>query len=190
MINISEIGNLNAAEPLDLSMYKDAQAGPALPKAGIYQVKAPDSFPVQAFGATKAGNLSAQVDPTIVGPTNEGYTLRFTKVSAKVFDRKGTPASQLGDYLRAFGDTGRLSGDPQEAVNRVEMTAGAIYEVEADWEARHSASGYKVTGMRNFPSDGNGGHQPFVTHPSEKGEDGEPLRLRANLVVRRYLPRS
>src|SRR5882672_11464476 len=105
MADLSALGNLNSAEPLDLPQYRDAQEF-KLPKAGRYTVQAPDTFPPTAFGKSQAGYLTAQVDPTIVGPTNEGYTIRFTRVSAKTWqDKSGLQISQLGRYLRATGRT-------------------------------------------------------------------------------------
>lgn len=188
--DISQIGNLQPVQPLDMDTYPEQKSGFQLPKAGRYTVRAPESFPQTAFGATKAGALSAQIDPTIVGPTNEGFTVRFTKISAKTYERNGIPVSQFGDYLRATGVTGTIPGDAQGLAEAVERTAGAVYDVELDWEARHTPTGFQVKGMRNFPSDGNGGHQSWVTHPTEKDDQGNPLRLRANVVVRRYIPQG
>lgn len=190
-VDISSLGNLEPAKPLDLSIYPDARGGQSLPKAGKFVVRAPESFPTSAFSRTKSGgNLSARVDPTIIGPSDEGYTIRFVNVSAKVYQRDGKDVSQMGDYLRAFGITEELTGDPQQAANLIASTAGQTYEVIADWEARHGATGFKVAGMKNFPSDGNGGFQPWVQHPTEKDAEGNPLRLRANLTVKRYIARS
>ena len=190
--DISAISNLSqSAEPLDMEMYPDAREAAPLPKKGEYVLKAPDSFPSTAFGATQAGALSASVDSEIVGPTNEGYTIKYQKVSAKVFKRGGLPASQLGDYLRACGIKGKISADPQAQADAVEQTAGKIYKAICDWRAYHSATKFAVEGMEKFPKDGNGGHLPFINHPTEKdAETGEPVRLRAQLMVSRYLPAS
>lgn len=126
-----------------------------------------------------------------MGPTNEGYTIRFTDVSAKVFDRNGQPASMVGDYLKAVGESGAVPGDPQEIANLVERTAGRTFKIYGDWEARHTASGFKLKGMNKFPRDPKTGDiQPWIQHPSEKDADGQPLRLRANFVVSRYIAAS
>lgn len=189
MADISALGDLNSAEPLDLDIYKDASEGIPLPKKGRYVVQAPDSFPNEAFSRTKAGFLSAQVDPTILGPTNEGYTLRFTKVSAKTFKRGGITASHLGDYLRATGRRGQVGNDPQAQAEAVEETANQPYQVEVDWRAYNKSSGYQLEGMERFPSDGNGGHLPWCEDPNEKDpETGKPVRLRANVFVKRFVP--
>ena len=190
MVDISALGNLEPARPLDLSLYPDARVGQELPKAGRYTFRAPESFPATAFSKTQAGNLSARVDPTIAGPTNEGYNVRFVNISAKVFQRDGKDVSQMGYYLRAFGITDELTGDPQQAADLIASTANQTYEALGDWEARHRATGYEVKGMRNFPSDGNGGHKSWVTHPTEKDADGNPLRLRANFVIKQFLPKA
>lgn len=151
-------------------------------------MQAPESFPSEAFGKTQAGFLSVQIDPKIVGPTNAGYTLRFTKISAKPFKRGGVTVSQVGDYLRAVGVRGKVSSDPQSIADTVEQTANMTYEVDADWRAFHKGTGFTLEGMERFPSDGNGGHLPYVEHPTEKDPiTGEPVLVRANLVVKRYV---
>lgn len=195
MADISQLGGLNPVETLTDSMYKTAKVSTfSMPKAGRYTLRSPESFPATAFGKTQAGNLSVSIDPTIAGPTNEGTQIRYARVSAKVFDRDGGKASQAGDYLKACGYSGEIPGDPQEIANLVEQTAGAQFEAILDWEATHRASGFKVKGMRNFPSDGNGGYQSWVNHPTETTMDDAgnkvPLRLRANIVIARFLPKT
>ena len=190
MADISELGQLKASEPLDLDTYKLGGGGQPFPPRGRYTLQAPEQF---TFGKTNAGNLSAQIDPTIVGPEPyNGRTLRFTRVSAKTFEsgpRKG--ASQLGDYLKATGRAGALSGDPQEAANAVEETANRTFEAELDWALFHKPSGLKIEGMQNFPSDGNGGRLPYIDSPTgEKNEDGSTKRVWANLYIRRFYPAS
>lgn len=191
MADISLLGELNPVQPLDLSKYKDQTTGFTMPKSGRYVVKAPDSFLPTAYGKTRNGDLKIEINPTIVGPTNEGFTLRRQSISAKAFDRSGTQVSQVGDYLRALGYTGATPTDPQEIADLVEKTAGSTYEAILDWEANHFASGFSVKGMRNFPTDGKGGYQSWVEHPTEKNsETGEPLRLRANLVISKFVAKA
>lgn len=188
MADISSLGTLNSTTALDLDTYKPAAAGFQLPRAGRYTARAPESFSDADFSKTKKDFLLATVNPTIVGPTNEGFQIRYCRISAKTYDRKGETVSQLGDYLKACGMTGEVPSMPQAQADAVERTAGATYEVDIDWEARHWQSGFEVKGMSNFPSDGNGGKQQWVTHPTEKDAEGNPLRLRANLVVKRFIP--
>lgn len=154
-------------------------------------MQAPDTFPSSAFGRTQKGAFSAQVDPTIVGPSNEGFKLRFIKVSAKDFQRNGKVVSQLTDYLRACGQaTGRLT-DEQQLADAIEATANSTYEVMIDWRAYNKDTQYSLEGMERFPSDGNGGFLPWTTDPNAKNpETGEPVRLRAQLVVTRFIPVS
>jgi len=198
MADLSNLGELLPTSTLDGNTYKTQTTGGfQLPKAGRDTLRSPESFPATSFGKTNAGNLSITLDPTIVGPSNENFKPRFIKVSAKLYERpkgSGNEVSQAGDYLKSVGYTGNIPGDPQELANLVEQTAGAQYEAILDWEATHRASGFKVKGMRNFPTDGNGGYQNWVAHPSEtvmndKGEK-EPLRLRANIVIDRFIPRT
>lgn len=174
-----------------MTIYPDAQEFPPPPPAGEYVVRAPESFPKTAFGKTKAGQLSVQIDPTIIGPISEGYVIRFTKVSAKPFKRNGVTVSQLGDYLRAVGWTTNISGDPQEQADAVEATTNLTYRIAADWRAydkNDDGSIFVVEGMANFPPDGNGGHSPFINNLGHKDPiTGEPTLVRANLVVKRYI---
>lgn len=186
MPDISALGTLNPIEPLDLDMYKDAGEPTPLPQKGRYTVRAPEAFPEAAFGRTQAGALSAQIDPTIVGPSNEGYTLRFTKVSAKPFKRSGITVSQMGDYLRACGFRGKLQNE-RELVDAVSQTANRMYQVDVDWRAYNKDTKYSLEGMENFPSDGKGGHLPWTTDPNQKDENGEPVHLRANCFVSRFI---
>lgn len=190
MANISALGDLLPVDSLDLDNYKTQSTGTfVMPKAGRYTVQAPESFPETAFSATRAGFLSIDISPRILAPSNENFQMRYVKVSAKPFERQGTKVSQVGDYLRAVGYTGKIPGEPQEIANLVEQTAGATFEVILDWEARHGATGYSVKGMSNFPKMEDGSHQQWVNHPTEKDAEGNPLRVRANIVVRAFVPK-
>lgn len=197
LADISQLGELLPTSTLSGDTYKTQSTGFQLPKAGRYTLRSPESFPATSFGKTQASNLSVTLDPTIVGPSNENFKPRYIKVSAKLYERpkgSGNLVSQVGDYLKSVGYTGNIPGDPQELANIVEQTAGAEYEAILDWEASHRASGFKVKGMRNFPLDASGQPQSWVKHPTEtvmndKGEK-EPLKLRANIVVDRFIPRT
>lgn len=187
MANLSHLGGLNPVEALDLSNYADNKESTfRLPAKGEYTLRAPDSFPEAAFGRTKAGSLSIAIDPTIVGPTNEGLTVRFSKVSAKPFKRDGQTVSQVGDYLRACGFKGTLSNE-QEIADAVEATAGTIYTAKLDWRA-YSKSGFSLQGMERFPKLPDGTYQSWVEDPTMKDENGNAVRVRANLVIDRFVP--
>jgi len=184
-VDISALGDLNSSQPLDLDMYVTAKEGFQLPRKGRYVVRAPESF---TFGRTKNGDLSATVNPTIVGPTNEGFELRYTNVSAKNFKRSGEEVSQLGDYLKACGLTGKVPGDPQGMADAVAATAGATYQVDLDWRAYNKNTGFTVRGMDSFPRDAAGNPQPYVIDEGDIDPDtNEPRRLRANVQVERYI---
>lgn len=197
--DISQLGNLQSADPLDLPMYKDAQEF-SLPKKGVYVVRAPESFSSASFGASKAGFLTVSVDPTIIGPSNEGYTIKFTKVSAKPWkDKEGVTISQLGRYLRATGRQDTVAGDPQTQADAVEQTANSVFRIRGDWRAYNTSTGFSIEGMEKFPSDGNGGHLPYAYDPGDFERDetgtvrvdanGKPVnkKLRAQFFVREYL---
>ena len=202
MADISSLGNLAPSEPLDFDIYQEATSGRPFPKKGEYILQAPPEFPATAFGTSKAQALTVQIDPTIVGPTNEGFIIRFARVSAKTWRRRDGIVSQLGDYLKACGRTGALSGDPQEQANAAEATANAVYRAECDWQVyakgipdvlppgwKQQGGGIVLEGMENFPSDGNGGYLPYVPSPVEKDpETGEAKVLRANLTITRFIP--
>lgn len=186
MADLSQLGNLAPSQQLDLNVYKDAKGGVGFPSAGEYVLRTRESFPAAAFGATQAGNLKVSLDPTIMGPTNEGFQLRFCEISAKVFDRNGSPASYIADYLRSVGYRGDVPAEPQPIADLLEGTAGATFSAYLDWEARRGDFGVK--GMKNFPIDAKTGeHQSWIEHPTEKDAEGNPLRLRANLRIKRFI---
>lgn len=194
MADISALGNLAPAEPIDMDMYNlSTGVSKPFPRKGRYTLRAPESFTAEAFGRTNAGNLSVQIDPSIVGGPSDGYKLRFIRVSAKTYKRGNDTVSQLSDYLKACGQSGRLTGDPQEAADLVEQTANLTYDAFIDWRlfARgHRADGtdWVIDGMENFPKDPKTGeHVPYVQSEVQKGDDGEPLILRANLQVKRFV---
>lgn len=192
-VNISALGNLAPADPLDLDTYADVKVSTfQLPRKGRYHVRAPE-FNETAFSATKNGDLKAQIDPTIVGGEHDGFQIRYVNISAKRYERvkgSGQMVSQFGDYLRACARKGALPGDPQALADAVVETAGTIYEVDLDWKAYNSATGFEVRGMEKFPLDEKGNPQSWIEDPNDVQEDGKPKRLRANLEVRRFIPAS
>lgn len=188
MADISALGQLQSAEPIDLDLYPTAQESTfRLPPKGRYVVRAPEAFPPEAFGATNEKLLLAQIDPTIVGPTGEGTVIKFTKVSAKTFKRGNENASRIGDYLAACGITGKLT-EPQELADAIERTAGSTYEVILDWRAFDKTTRQEIKGMENFPLLADGTHQPYIESTTEKDNEGRPVRTWANLNVVRFIP--
>lgn len=181
--DISNLTNLQSAEPLDWENYADAKEAPPPPPKGRYVVRSAEKI---TFGATQAGFLSAQIDPTVVGPSNEGYKFNFTKVSGKPFKRGAATVSQMGDYLRAAGSPARPR-TPQEQADAVEATAGATLQVDVDWEAYCKGCKYTLKGMEKFPKLPSGGHDQWVTCPNCKDESGSPVNLRARSKVDRFV---
>lgn len=194
MADISRLGNLQPVGTFDTETYTPVKTGGTfqLPPRGRYTLQAPDSFPTEAFGATKAGYLSAKIDPTIVGPEHAGFQLRFTSVSAKPYPRKSkdgkeTMVSQAGDYLLACGFRGTLK-TPQDIANAIEQTANQTYEADLDWSAYNSKTGFRLEGMAKFPKKEDGTHQSWIEDPSELDENGKPVRLLAKLTIRNFVP--
>lgn len=198
MADLSHLGGLNAVEQLNSADYpvnkeKTFQLAPA----GVYTLQAPEQFPSTAFSRTQAGALSIQIDPTIVGPTNEGTVIKFQKVSAKSFERSGKKASQVGDYLLACGWSGSLS-DEQSIADAVESTAGKPYQAKLDWRAYNKRTKFSLNGMEKFPKNEDGSYQSYVIDPAEvdvdaskaagklvgrKDDTGKELRVYANLEI-------
>jgi len=187
MANISSLGNLVSTDSLDLDDYKESTPTPfRMARAGRYTLRAPE-FTDEAFTSTRENYLQARIDPTIVGPTNEGTQIRYSNVSAKTFERDGAQVSFAGLYLRACGHKGPIPGDPQALADLIASTSNQTYDAQLDWEANHRATGFKVKGMKNFPKGADGEYQSWVDHPTEKGADGQPLRVWANLVIKRFI---
>lgn len=188
MADISSLGGLQEIQPLDLENYADnKESNFQLPLKGRYTLRVRESFPESAFGETKAGALSIAIEPTIVAPTNEGFNIRFTKVSAKQFPRGKSLASQATDWLRACGVRAKLTTN-QAIADAAEQQSSVLFEADLDWRAYNKNTGFSVEGMERFPSDGNGGHLSYFLDPMEKDESGNPVKLRANLFVARYIP--
>ena len=197
----SPIADLNIApsEALDLDNY--AVIGGNRPKSkfpvkGRYTLRTVDSFSPESFRPNGANTaLTFQIDPTIVGPTNEGKQLKFTRISGKIYQRDGKSVSQLNDYLKTVGVTDTVPGDPQEQANIVEQTAGRVFEAGLDWRAyakgaNADGSDLSVEGMENFPSNGAGGFLPYLNHPTVKDDEGKPKKIWANLEIVYFVPQS
>lgn len=195
MADISHLTGLQNSGQLSDDTYADVDTTPrGLPVPGRYTLQAPERFSGEMFAVSRDGFLQARIDPTIVGGERDGYTLRYTRISSKVFDRNGVPASFFGDYLRACGQTADLTGDPQELADAVEETAGATFEADVDWElyARgHGPDGsdLSIRGMRKFPQNPDGSYASVIESETETDpRTNRPKLLFANLRVRRFIP--
>jgi hypothetical protein len=196
MADISQLGNLQSTEPLDLPIYDSTRKAKPFPRKGYYTARTPESFPAESFGKSAAGFLTVDVSPTLVGGEYDGYKINFTKVSTKTWTNKdGKPESQFGRYLRATGHVGEVPTDPQALADLAETTANTLVNIGVDWIARSRPHGFELKGMENFPSDGNGGYlrRVPVTQNGEVVKDpitGEPLMATAFLEVFRWSPAS
>lgn len=188
--DISNLSNLQGGDPLDFDIYVDAKEAPPTPPKGRYIVRVSEK---PTFGATNAGFLSAQIDPTILGPSNEGYQIRYVKLSAKPFKRGAATVSQLGDFLRAAGSQARPR-TPQEQADAVEQLAGATLQVDVDWEAYDKDTKWSLKGMEKFPKLPSGGHDEWteVPDPANPGKpmldaEGNIRKIRARAKVDRFV---
>lgn len=190
MADLSQLGGLQETEMLDLENYADVRESTfRLPAAGKYLLRAPESFPQAAFGRTQKGALKIQIDPTIAAGEHEGFTVRFVNVSGTVYNRGDKRVSQIGDYLRATGFKGTLKNE-QEQADAVEQTANQVYEANLDWRVYEKATGYSLEGMTRFPKNEDGTYQSWINSPTQKNEDGTPVKLRANLFVKSFVPKA
>lgn len=181
MSDIANLSNLAAMEPLDWDGYKDSQEATPPPPKGRYTFRAAADIPLNT---TQKGALSAQIDPTVVGPSHEGAVLKFARVNGTTFKRGSATVSFLGDYLRACRSPLRPT-TPDEWIAAVQATAGAVFEAEGDWEAYDSATSWRLKGMENFPDDGKGGKSPWVKVPVAEGEEARTIR--ANFKITRFI---
>jgi hypothetical protein len=177
MVDLSHLGGLKPVEQLDLGNYAENKERTfRLAPKGVYTLQAPDQFPAEAFSRTKGDSLQAQIDPTIVGPTNEGTVVKYVKVSAKTFPRGKGLASQVGDYLVACGFRGVLQNE-KDIAEAIASTAGSVYQAKLDWSAYNKRTGWRLDGMEKFPKLPDGTYQPWAVDPSEVGKtvDGQPI---------------
>jgi hypothetical protein len=187
LADLSQLGGLRPVEPVDLETYVPTRKAKfQLPPRGTYTLQSPESFPAEAFGRSKSGALSISIDPTIVGPTNDGFQIRYQKIYSTTWkDKSGRTVSGIGNYLAAHGVKGVLA-DEQALADAVEATAGRTYEAIIDWNARRN--GFELKGMENFPKNEDGTYQSWVNHPDEKDEEGNPRRVFANLEIVYFIP--
>lgn len=188
--NIADLSNLQAGDPLDHDIYVDAKEMAPPPPKGEYIFRAADKI---TLGATQQNFLSAQTDPTIIGPTNEGYQVRFTKVSAKPFKRGQATVSQLGDFLRAvFGPSCPRPRTVPEQTDAATSTASRTFRATGDWEAYDKETKWTLKGMENFPKNADGTFSPSVEVPDSGNKElNIPARkIRANFKIDRYITAS
>lgn len=191
MADISTLSGLLPVEQLDLQDYAVNTPKPKFqfPKRGVYTLQAPSSFPSEAFGVSKKGALSVQIDPTIVGGEFDGHQLKYVRIYGTTFRRDDKVVSQIGDYLKACGVDGVFK-TAQELADAVEATAGLTYQAELDWRAYGANGAVNVEGMQNFPKNEDGTFQNWIAHPTETEErNGEiiPKRVWANLYIRNFV---
>jgi hypothetical protein len=107
---------------------------------------------------TKEGYLQLLLDPLKIvdSGTANGYTLRFTRVSTKPFEKNGAPIkgnpNSAANFLRATG----LQARPQtnsEYIAAAKATNGKKFPFTIKWEAYNKDTGEKVSGYENFPDD-------------------------------------
>ena len=188
--------DIQPTESVDIaSTYPARPAGRRFPNKGWYTLRTTEVFTPESFVPNKAGTaLTFQIDPVVVGPTNEGYQLKFSsgRISAKTYQRtdrksgKTSTVSQLSDFLKAAGYTGTVPGDAQGQADIVEQQAGKTFDAMLDWRAYDPATGKEVAGMENFPSDGNGGYLPYLLSESATDDQGNPKKVWANLEIRNF----
>lgn len=193
MADLSALGQLKPVEPLDLENYVvNRKAKFQLPTKGKYTLQSPESFPAEAFTRSKSGALGIDISPTIIGPTNDGFKIRYQRVYSTTWkDKSGKTVSGIGNYLAAHGVKGTFN-DEQQLADAVEATAGRTYEAILDWKARKGQ--WELSGMENFPTAADGTKQSYVLadgkdgRPLENDEQGEPKRIFANLDIVYFIP--
>lgn len=160
MADIAQM-ELTEPDPIDFEKYQDGSTGQsyAPPPEGQYVAKAPifrdngttTIGPDNSFGATKAGYLKVAIDPIeIVGPTNEGYKVRFASLSAKKYSNR--EGNQILDFLRACGLPIRPKTN-DEYKSAIKMASGKVFKFGLVWEAYIKDTEQTIKGQDNFPLD-------------------------------------
>ena len=197
---MASIGNfsIEPTEAVDIAAsYPVKSTGRRFPNKGWYTLRTNEAFTPESFAPNKAGTaLTFQIDPVVVGPTNEGYQLKFSsgRISAKTYTRtsregKSNTVSQLSDFLKAVGYTGTVPSDAQGQADLVEQQASKTFDAMLDWRAYDPSTQTEVAGMENFPSDGNGGYIPYLLSESQTDDQGNPKKIWANLEIKRFSDR-
>src|SRR3990167_3777405 len=193
---MASIGNLSVqpTETVDISSAYPVSTGRRFPNKGWYTLRTTDAFTEESFTPNKAGTaLTFQIDPTIVGPTNEGYQLKYNsgRISAKTYQRtdrsgKSATVSQLSDFLKASHYNGVVPGDAQAQADLVEQQAGSTFDALLDWRAWDPSTQTEIKGMENFPKNAAGEYVPYVESATETDDDGKAKRIWANLEIVRF----
>jgi len=192
-ISVSDLNNLLPSQPVDLGAL--APSRPRFPRAGRYILQVPEGLTFEdTFSQTQAGYLAAEINPTIVGPSSEGYEVRYVKVSAKDYQQKDfrdpskvTTTSQMAQLASACGITGTFPGEPDQQVNIILQTAGRQFEAVLDWKAYNKRTGVETLGMANFPTDDVGNPLPYIVDEDDKDPGGNAVRYRARIFVKRFI---
>lgn len=176
--DISQL-NLDTPDQIDWDNFQTAGTGTGkpIPPAGTYSGAAPDTFQYQA----KDGKLVVLADPiTILGPSNAGYQVRFTRISTKKYSNRN--ASPAGDYLKAQAVAAKPMSN-EDYLDAFEQTKGRPFEFDLDWEAYDKETGETLARtMADFPDDGRGGKQRFIVNPATGN------KVWANPRIKRFRP--
>lgn len=176
--DISQL-NLDTPDQIDWDQYQGVGTGTGkpIPAAGTYTVVTPDNIEYDA----KDGKLIAKLDPLkVIGPTNAGYEVRFTRISTKKYSNRN--ASPAGDYFKAHGLQTRPASQ-QDYLDAFQSTLGRPFQVDLDWEAYDKETRETIAkSMADFPDDGQGGKQRFIVNPATGN------KVWANVRVKRYRP--
>jgi len=162
-----DLSNLKLVEEdisvADDATYVDASEYPAPIPEGVYTF-------VQGkpeFKATGAGFLQATMEQTVAGGEHDGARVGFDRISNKPFERSGVRVNMMKDHLRALGDRATYRTHAEYA-QAIEAAEGKSFKAQVTWEGGCNHDGtehacdwsdqnvFRVKGMRNFPSNGNG----------------------------------
>lgn len=191
-MDISSLNNLNPSEPVDLSAV--APKGPRFPRKGVYTLQLPETITLEDnFSETQSGNLAVEIDPVIVGPSSEGFQVRYVKASAKTYPttdfktKQKYTTSQMAE-LAASAGIHSFPGDPREQVEIICSLAGAQVRAQLDWRAKNKRTGEVIEGEENFPKNALGEPQPWIEDAEDQDPDGKNIRYRARIYVKRFYP--
>lgn len=128
---------------------RDAAGNPIVYFGKVTEAKAADP---------DKGYLNFNLDPiTLVnsGP-HTGKTIRFTRASARPFEKNGVPMkgnpNKLGSFLRSVG----LQIKPQtnsDYIAAVKAATNKTFPFTGDWEAYNKDTGEQIKGYASFPDD-------------------------------------